>query len=237
MLLNHFWNKIPYDATHPGLMMEEVTQNNFIFSLPLKSNMLTESGCLPNRHLIPGSFSLTEKQKEGNTPNQHNMQSPGFALNPSTDPSQDKLHSMYKICRTRKTRKIFFPCSSLRGKAVWEVKRILPILLFFFGEPVSLQQSHLQSWLLTQNLHCSIQHTLVWGSRVTELNFIKNGTEEVMNCDEKEMRVIFPLTRVLYMIPESPEHALCIPPSLVPFICPFKRERKWKDFSLLQNIL
>lgn len=156
MLLNHFWNKIPYDATHPGLMMEEVTQNNFIFSLPLKSNMLTESGCLPNRHLIPGSFSLTEKQKEGNTPNQHNMQSPGFALNPSMDPSQDKLHSMYKICRTRKTRKIFFPCSSLRGKAVWEVKRILPILLFFFGEPVSLQQSHLQSWLLTQKL--ALQH-------------------------------------------------------------------------------
>lgn len=141
MLPNHFWNKIPHDATHPGLMMEEVTQNNFIFSLPLKSNMLTESGCLPNRHLVPGSFSLTEKQKEGNTPNQHNRQSPGFTLNSSTDPSQDKLHSIVfpcKICRrTRKTRKMFFPCSSLRGKAVWEVKRILHILLFFFFRSLS----------------------------------------------------------------------------------------------------
>lgn len=69
--------------------MEEVTQNNFIFSLALKSKMLTESGCLPNRHRAPGSFSQPNKQKEGNTANQQDRQSPGFTLNPSLDPSQD----------------------------------------------------------------------------------------------------------------------------------------------------
>lgn len=151
-------------------------------------------------------------------------QSPGFTSNPSMDPIQHKLHSTLsplpcKICRrTRRTRKIlFFPCSSLRVKAVWEGKRIL-CLLYFFGACQPAVQSPAELVPDTGDLNCSIQHTLIWGSRVTELNFIKNGTEMVMNCDEEEIRVLFPLTTALYMIPESPEPALCIPPSLALFI-------------------
>lgn len=58
-----------------------------------------------------------------------------------------------------------------------------------------------------------------------------------MSCDEEEMRVIFPLTRVLYMIPESPERALCIPPSLVYLEVHSNRKGNEKICSLLQNIL
>lgn len=147
-------------------MMEEVTENNFIFSLTLKSKMLTESGCLPNRHRVTGSFSQTEKQKEGNITNQHNRQSPGFTLNPTTDLIQGKLHSTvsplpFKICRrTRKTRKIlFFPCSSLRVKVVWKAKRTLH-LLFFSGacQPAVQSRSELLpdtglTWTAASSMH------------------------------------------------------------------------------------
>lgn len=145
--------------------MEEVTQNNFIFSLPLKSKMLTESGCLPNMHHAPGSFSQREEQKEGNTPNQHDRHSPGFTLNPSVDSIQDKLHSTCKICRrTRKTRKtLFFQCSSLRVKAVWEVKRTLHILIFLGAcQPAVQSPSELVPDM--GDLDCSIQQALIWGS-------------------------------------------------------------------------
>lgn len=49
---------------YPGLMMEEVTENNFIFSLTLKLKMLTESGSLPNRHSAASSFKQTLKKKK-----------------------------------------------------------------------------------------------------------------------------------------------------------------------------
>lgn len=44
--------------------MEEVTENNFIFSLTLKLKMLTESGSLPNRHSAASSFKQTLKKKK-----------------------------------------------------------------------------------------------------------------------------------------------------------------------------
>lgn len=47
--------------------MEEVTGNNFLFSLTLKLKTLIEPGCLPIRHGTSGSFKGTEKQEEGNT--------------------------------------------------------------------------------------------------------------------------------------------------------------------------
>lgn len=64
------------------------------------------------------------------------------------------------------------------------------------------------------------------------MNFIKNDTENVMNCYEEEMRVIFPLTTVLYAIPESLEPVWCTTPSLVLFRGPLKQEKKLESFFI-----
>lgn len=86
-------------------MMEEVTENNFIFSLTLKLKMLTESGCLPNRHGAAVPPNRQKNKKRGTL----KVQNLNFTLNSSTAPIQDKLHSTvsplpFKICRkTRKT--------------------------------------------------------------------------------------------------------------------------------------
>lgn len=203
--------------------------------------MLTESGCLPNRHRVTGSFSQTEKQEEGNITNQHNRQSPGFTLNPTTDLIQGKLHSTvsplpFKICRrTRKTRKIlFFPCSSLRVKVVWKAKRTLHLLFFFRSlSACSTVTFRAASWHRA-DLDCSIQHAPLWGSRVTELNFIKNGTEKVMNCDEEEIRARFPLTTESCTWSQNLQNLLCV--SLLLLYClfrdPLKQERKLKDLFI-----
>lgn len=68
------------------------------------------------------------------------------------------------------------------------------LFLIFLGGCQAAVQSPSELVPDKGDLDCSIQHALVWGSGVTKLNFIKNGTEEVMNCDEEEMRAIFPLT-------------------------------------------
>lgn len=50
--------------------MEELTENNFIFSLTLKSKTLTEAGCLPDWHGAAASFKWIETKKN-RTPKVH----------------------------------------------------------------------------------------------------------------------------------------------------------------------
>lgn len=120
MFSNHFWNKILYDAMYPGLMMEEVTENNFIFSLTLKLKMLTESGSLPNRHSAASSFKQTLKKKKKRwMPNcaMEKVKNVSFILNSSTasmlpfrtNYSPQFHHSHLKSVEgARRTRKISF---------------------------------------------------------------------------------------------------------------------------------
>lgn len=111
-------------------MMEELTENNFIFSLTLKSKTLTESGCLPDRHGAAGSFKWTENKKN-RTPKEHkghntNLTIPAwlpFRINyaPQFHHSHLKFAEEPEREGKKKTNPFFLHVSS-RVKALWEAK-------------------------------------------------------------------------------------------------------------------